>query len=249
MNNKILLIETSEADCSCAICENGKILNSIIIIEPRAQARLLVPSIEKLCGEINIKVSDCDAVAVSKGPGSYTGLRVGVSTAKGICFGLDIPLIGIDTMDILQNMGLSFVNENVENNIVIIPMIDARRMEVYTTTYDKDCNRLSDIRPEILDENTFNKEFQKYSKLIFIGDGCMKYKEFLAENISKESSDGSFSQELFDKCSFNKYCPEASYMMKAAEEAYKKEEFEDVAYFEPFYLKAFKAGISKKKLF
>ncbi|MBO7249602.1 MAG: tRNA (adenosine(37)-N6)-threonylcarbamoyltransferase complex dimerization subunit type 1 TsaB, partial [Bacteroidales bacterium] len=165
---KFILIETSTDACSVALAEGDKIISSDYVQEFKAHARLLVPMIEKILQDASISLKDCSAVAVSEGPGSYTGLRVGVSSAKGICFGANIPLVSVPTLDVLAQMGLEKVTSD---NAAIVPMLDARRMEVYTAVYDNNAYRLSDVRAEILDENSFSDLFDKYDQIIFIGDG------------------------------------------------------------------------------
>ena len=182
--------------------------------------------------ERHLKVSDCDAVCVSKGPGSYTGLRVGVSTAKGLCFAAGLPLIAIDTLQTLvwQAFEEGLVPEGCR---YIAPMIDARRMEVYTATYTAtDKGRVGEISPEIIAEGSFAKELSE-GPVLFIGDGADKCREVLTH------PNAVFAQE----------CPKASSMLRPAIEALNEKRFENTAYFEPFYLKQFVATVSRKSLF
>jgi tRNA threonylcarbamoyladenosine biosynthesis protein TsaB len=178
--------------------------------------------------QAGLKARDCDAVCVSKGPGSYTGLRVGVSTAKGIAFGAGIPLIGIGTLDILVQQGIEAGGADF-----IVPLIDARRMEVYTAVYDGSGKRLTEIAPRIIDSNSFDAEIGPSASVLYIGDAADKCREPL----SREGA------------SFLQTFPKAAAMAPLATEAYEKKQFEDVAYFEPFYLKDFIATVSRKKLF
>ena len=227
MNNNlpyILLIETSTEACSVAISLGDKVISQEYIKEPKAHASMLAPLIETTLKRCNIEVKDLDAVAVSEGPGSYTGLRVGVSTAKGICFGKNILLIGISTLTTL-----AYQSEGQYD--LIVPMIDARRMEVFTATYNSDYQRINEIRPEILDENSFS-DILSSNRVLFIGDGVEKFKNIC----NKENG------------SFDTSSPKASAMATPAFEMWTKKEFKDVAYFEPFYLKDFVAGISKKSI-
>lgn len=230
--NKYLLIESSTADCSVAICDNNRILDIITIDIPRSQASMLAPSINNILKRTNTNINELSAISVSKGPGSYTGLRVGVSTAKGLCFGKDIPLISVNTLDILADMGLNNINCI---NTIIIPMIDARRMEVYSASYDYLGNRITEIEAKILDGNSFNDEFAKYDSLIFIGDGANKFKDCLTPD--------KMSKSLFIEC-----CPSAMGMVKSTIESFNNKNFENPAYFEPLYLKTFVAGTSKKNI-
>lgn len=229
---KLLLIETSTEACSVAISEGEKVLISREVQEHKAHAKLLAPFIKEILDEKSLKVKDLSAVCVSEGPGSYTGLRVGISTAKGLCFGGDIPLLSVPTTDILARMG----EANIKNaDTVIIPMIDARRMEVYCAAYDSSCDRISEITAKVLDEGSFSEYFDRYSHIIFVGDGAEKFRNCLKD-------------EALLKSSFIQCCPKASYMAIPALSRWNKKEFKDIAYFEPFYLKEFVAGISKKSL-
>ncbi|MEG0187600.1 MAG: tRNA (adenosine(37)-N6)-threonylcarbamoyltransferase complex dimerization subunit type 1 TsaB, partial [Algoriella sp.] len=168
-----------------------------------------------------ITLNDLDAICVSKGPGSYTGLRIGVSSAKGFAFGLNLPLLAINSLQILAEMQ---INKGFD---LIIPMIDARRMEVYTAQFDTNGNQLTDTEAKVIDETSF--EELKGKKIVFVGDGAEKCQEVLAH------LDATFVQ-IF---------PSAKYMCEQAEKRFEEKQFEDVAYFEPYYLKDFVAG--KKK--
>ena len=229
---KFLLIETSTEACSVAISEDKQIIASREVQQHKVHAQMLAPFIKEILIEKGLKVADLSAICVSEGPGSYTGLRVGVSTAKGLCFGSDIPLLSIPTTDVLARMA---EREIKSDNTLIIPMIDARRMEVYCARYNSSMERISDITAEVLDENSFNEDFEKYSDIIFIGDGAVKFKDVLNE-------------KHLAKSTFTECCPLATYMAIPTLEVWNKKEFKDVAYFEPFYLKEFVAGVSKKTL-
>ena len=171
--------------------------------------------------QINWK--DIEAVCVSKGPGSYTGLRIGVSSAKGFAYGSDIPLMAINSLQVLAE---SQLNQEVD---YIIPMIDARRMEVYTALFDKQGNQLTETEAKVIDETSF-EEF-KGKKIIFVGDGAEKCQEVLVH------LDATFIQTF----------PSAKDMIRVAEEKFNQKSFEDVAYFEPYYLKDFVAGKKKSE--
>lgn len=220
----ILLIETSTEWCSVSLLENGRISASRITETPKLHASVTAPFAKEVLEERGIRASDCDAVAVSAGPGSYTGLRVGVSTAKGICFGCGKPLIGVETLEILARRGEGRAD-------YIVPMIDARRMEVYCAVFDGRCNRISATEPKILDENSFAEILEK-GKVLFIGNGVEKFSRICPGGNAE-----------FESC-----CPEASWMATPAAEAFAKGEFADTAYFEPFYLKEFVAGISTRSM-
>lgn len=231
--SKFLLIETATDTCSAAISEGDNILVSKLLEEPKSQASKLAPMIQDCLNEAGIALNDCSAVAVSKGPGSYTGLRVGVSTAKGLCFGAGIPLIGIDTLEIIAREAAKTVQTG--EGTIIIPMIDARRMEVYTAVYDHTFKPLSETAPKILDENSFAEEMEMASAVIFAGNGAAKFESCL---------NGKYK----DKCVFVPCPPTAASMAVPALDAWNRKRLEDVAYFEPFYLKDFVAGISKKSM-
>ena len=227
MSEKILAIETSTECCSVALCEGGKPVASRVDSTPKVHAAMTAPYIEEVLREGGCTAKDLAGVAVSKGPGSYTGLRVGVSSAKGLCLGADIPLIGIDTLRILALQGVG--DECRPRRIV--PFIDARRMEVYSAVFDAEGRKLSDTEAVILDENSFAGLLEE-GPVLFIGTGVEKFKAVCHH------------PNAFFKTCF----PLAQSMAAPAAEALKNKEFEDVAYFEPFYLKEFVAGISKKSL-
>lgn len=237
--HRFLLIETSTEACSVALSEGDTLLAQRSIKEPKAHARLLAPFVTEVLAEAKLSLSDCDAIAVSEGPGSYTGLRVGVSTAKGLCYGSQLPLIGIGTLHILAEAALQHLaSENIDptqTSIRILPMIDARRMEVYTAAFDGQGQALEEAHPVILNEESFAEDFANVDCLVFIGDGVRKFKEILP-------------QDLQAKARWYEECPDAAAMIRPTEAAFTKKEFKDVAYFEPFYLKDFVAGVSRKSL-
>jgi tRNA threonylcarbamoyladenosine biosynthesis protein TsaB len=208
------------------LAENGEIL---VIRELNdgnySHAEKLHPFIQEILDEAKILLSDIDAVAVSKGPGSYTGLRIGVSAAKGICFAVEKPLISIET---LKSLAYSIsVDEGV-----IVPMLDARRMEVYSAVYDTNYEELREIKAEIIDENSFDSELSS-GKVYFLGDGAAKCKEVII------NGNAVFVEDEF---------PSSKEMAMLSYVKYKKNDIEDVAYFEPFYLKDFIAIPEKKKI-
>lgn len=228
--SRIILIETSTSLCSTALVEDGKVVCERISDEPRAHASKTTLFVSEMLSEKGLKVSDCDAVAVSKGPGSYTGLRVGVSTAKGLCFGAGIPMISIGTLDTLVWQALDG-NMLPEGCRYIIPMIDARRMEVYTGIFTPDGKQVSPTVAQIIDADSFKDQLAE-GPVLFIGDGADKCKDTLTSPNAR-----------FIQC-----CPKAASMMHPALEALEAKKFEDVAYFEPFYLKEFITTVSKKKI-
>lgn len=228
---RIILIETSTALCSVALAEDGRIVAYKESETPRAQASLTAPFVKDILDAQGIGVRDCDAVCVSKGPGSYTGLRVGVSTAKGLCFGAGIPLIAVGTLDTLVYQA---ADEGLlpEGCRYVVPMVDARRMEVYTAVFTPDGRQLTDTRPQVIESGNFTKLLTE-GPVLFIGDGAGKCREAL-----------SHPNAYFVQC-----CPKASAMLRPAFAAWDARRFEDTAYFEPFYLKEFIATVPRKKLF
>ena len=222
MSERILMIETSTDCCSVALSGDGRILAEVVDPTPRQQSAMLAPHISQVLQEAGLTVADLDAVAVSEGPGSYTGLRVGVSTAKGLCFGGGKPLIGIDTLQILALQAEGSFDR-------IVAMIDARRMEVYAATFDGDGHKLSDTEAVILDAGSFS-DLLDAGSVLFIGTGAAKFRDICHHPHAR-----------FQDCP-----PLASVMLQPSRTALQKKEFEATAYFEPFYLKEFVAGISKK---
>jgi len=221
----ILNIETTTKNCSVSIAEKGEILAIKELNNGNySHAEVLHPFILDVLKEANLTSNRIDAVAVSKGPGSYTGLRIGVSAAKGLCFALDKPLISIDTLT-----SLSF-SITIEEGI-IVPMLDARRLEVYASVFNEKHQKIREIKAEIIDENSFC-EYLERSKVYFLGDGSQKCKEIITHK-----------NAIFIDAKF----PSAQEMAKLSYEKYKRSDIENVAYFEPFYLKDFIVIPEKKK--
>ena len=244
--DNILLIETSTALCSVALAQDGVVTSYRESSAPKAHASLTAVFIQEMLAERGLTLADCDAVCVSKGPGSYTGLRVGVSTAKGLCFGSGKPLLAVGTLDTLVFQAFSDnIHADDTPHVIarseatwqsvsfkyIIPMIDARRMEVYTAVFENGA-QITETAPMIIDETSF-AEYLKQGPCLFIGDGAGKCSDVIKHPNAQ-----------FCQC-----WPKASAMLEPAMKAYKEKRFEDVAYFEPFYLKEFVATVSKKKLF
>jgi len=227
----ILNLETATTVCSVSLAKDGKLIALKEINGNYSHAENLTLFVEDVFKQAGLKLNDVDAIAVSKGPGSYTGLRIGVSTAKGLCYALDKPLIAINT---LQHMAFAITN-NILHIIpppktLYCPMIDARRMEVYCALFDEDNNFVMPTAALIIDEHSFDEYLKDYV-ICFFGDGAAKCKQVLSAD-----KNALFIEDIF---------PSAKNMILLSEEAFNKNQFEDVAYFEPFYLKDFVAG--KKK--
>ena len=227
---RLILIETSTALCSVALAENGAIVAYRESSALKAHASLTAVFIQEVLQEKGITLDDCDAVCVSKGPGSYTGLRVGVSTAKGLCFGSRKPLIAVGTLDTLVAQAQMPDQAGNDGPRFIVPMIDARRMEVYTAIFENGI-QTTETAPMIINENSF-ADILEQGPVLFIGDGAGKCADVIKH-----------PNAHFCQCN-----PVASAMLTPAVEALKEKRFEDVAYFEPFYLKEFVATVSKKKM-
>lgn len=217
----ILCIETATTNCSVALVRDGNLLalkedynNSY------SHAERLHNFIKQILEENKVTPEDLEAIAVSKGPGSYTGLRIGVSAAKGFCFSLDIPLIAVPTLTSLAHQ------VGQEEGDYIFPLLDARRMEVYTAGFDSEKQQIVETQARILDEKSF-EEFLEQGKVSFIGDGIAKFREICTHE---------------NACFIEGKLPSAKEMAALAHEKFLEEEFEDVAYFEPYYLKDFLLG-------
>lgn len=278
---RIILIETSTALCSVALTEGGAVTAYRESSAPKAHASLTAVFVQEVLAERSMTLADCDAVCVSMGPGSYTGLRVGVSTAKGLCFGSGKPLLAVGTLDTLVAQALSGSTsvscpdqdglevKTPESYSYIIPMIDARRMEVYSAVFrpvftsrgneflsetpemlsgisvipdgvsvipsevegSAGYIKVTETTPVIVDSDSF-AEYLEQGPCLFIGDGAGKCADVLTH-----------PNAHFCQCH-----PKASSMLLPALNAFRNEDFKDVAYFEPFYLKEFVATVSKKKL-
>lgn len=222
---RLLLIETSAATLSVALSCNGEVVASKVCTEPRQQAALTAPLVKEVLDSKGLIVSDCDAICVSKGPGSYTGLRVGVSTAKGLAFGAGKPLIAVGTLDILVSGAPAGPWK------YIVPMIDARRMEVYTAVYSPEGKQLTPVEAKVVGPEAFQEELAA-GPVLFIGDGALKCKDTLTS----------------PNAHFQAAVPLAQDMASLAQRAFDEKRFEDLAYFEPYYLKDFVATVSAKKL-
>lgn len=222
----ILCLETATTNCSVALSFEGR---QIALKEDYdvkySHAERLHRYIEEVLAFAKAKKEDLAAIAISKGPGSYTGLRIGVSAAKGLSYALDIPLISIPT---LQSLAMQV---QAQPGALIIPMLDARRMEVYSAIFDHKGNQIRETQAEILETTTF-AEYLERGVVFFVGNGVAKFSEIC---------DHPNAVFVSDKL------PSAVQMCELSYQKYTQEIFEDVAYFEPYYLKDFIAGIPKKK--
>jgi len=221
----ILNIETATKNCSVSLADNAELLALKELNDGNySHGEQLHIFIRDIIKEVGKTVNDIDAVAVSKGPGSYTGLRIGVSTAKGLCFSLGKPLISVATLTSLANAIA------IEKNAIIVPMLDARRMEVYSAVFDSSHNQIRETQAELISEDSFS-EYLGNGKVYFLGDGAEKCKTVI-KNDNAVFLDG--------------YFPSAKQMAKLSYEKHKKNDIENVAYFEPFYLKDFMVTTAKK---
>ncbi len=222
---KILHIETSSKNCSVAISDGEELLCLCEeVSENYKQSESLHTFVEWALEGAEISLKDLDAISLGKGPGSYTGLRIGAASAKGFCFGLNIPLIATNS---LEAMIESFLNKGYD---YVIPLLDARRMEVYTAKFDGNSGEMfTETEAKILDQNSFQELVDK--KVAFVGDGAEKAKDIL------KLPNATFDEKIF---------PSAQYLIKTAVHKFEAKEFEDVAYFNPLYLKEFQ-GVKMKK--
>ncbi len=228
---KILHIETATKVCSVCYSENGKYITGRETHVANSHSELIAVYIKEILEETSIKVHGLDAVAVSMGPGSYTGLRIGVSAAKGLCYAADKPLIAVPTLRSMAYGASTQVNDN-KTDVLFCPMIDARRMEVYAAFYDHDNNERREVKAEIIDENSYIDLLEKH-KVYFFGNGAPKCEKILGKHPNAMFLEG--------------IEPSAKYMVPLTDKLYREKTFEDVAYFEPFYLKDFIAGKPKVK--
>lgn len=227
----ILCIETSTKVCSVALHNNGQLVAFKESFVPNSHSELINIFINDVLNEPKLDKKELSAICISSGPGSYTGLRIGLSTAKGLCYALDIPLLAIDTLKGLSQRVVEG-DFNLDDNAIICPMLDARRMEVYCSTYSINGETLSEPEAKILDENSFNETLSK-QKMFFLGDGSVKVKGIIKHQNANFKDDVLPSAVSFGNLAYAKF---------------QKSEFEDLAYFEPFYLKEFHTIPSKKNL-
>ena len=226
MNPTILYIETATDVCSVALSKGSEIIGLKEEAGGNNHAKHLLPFVDEVLKQAGVSMTEINGVAVSIGPGSYTGLRIGVSTAKGIAYTAGIPVMAVSTLESIAQGAKTLWAESSSEQPQIIPMIDARRMEVFTTRYDFDIRSLEEISSKIVDDNTFAELLSK-EKVLFCGNGMPKCKEILSAFLNAKFMDAPIS---------------AKNMLPAALRKWQKQEFEDVAYFEPFYLKEYVAA-------
>ncbi|AYL95906.1 tRNA (adenosine(37)-N6)-threonylcarbamoyltransferase complex dimerization subunit type 1 TsaB [Mucilaginibacter celer] len=223
----ILQIETATTSCSVALSRNAEVVNFKQINARNIHAEVITLYIDELLAAQNLNYNELDAIAVSSGPGSYTGLRIGVSTAKGLCFALDKPLIAIETLEAMAYGVLTAGEFEPQEGMLLCPMIDARRMEVYTALFDTAGNRVRETAADIIDGHSFSSYLENH-KILFFGDGAEKCKTTLGSN----------PNALF----LDDFANSATHLTVMAAKKFNAGQFEDVAYFEPYYLKDFIAG-------
>ncbi|WP_448697935.1 tRNA (adenosine(37)-N6)-threonylcarbamoyltransferase complex dimerization subunit type 1 TsaB [Mucilaginibacter sp. AW1-3] len=226
----LLLIETATTSCSVALADTGKIIALREINQRNVHAEVITVYIDELLKETGKQYHELAAIAVSSGPGSYTGLRIGVSTAKGLCFALGKPLIAIETLTAMAHGLIERGKVAIDTSTLLCPMIDARRMEVYTAIFDHTGKQVKPTAAEIIDEHSFS-DLLANNKIVFFGDGADKCKAALAHQ-----PNAIFAMEFTNS---------AQDMLVPVLAKLSAQQFEDIAYFEPYYLKDFIAGVKK----
>lgn len=218
-NSKILCIDTTSEFCSVSLFINQNLIENNNSKIERSHSKLLIKLIDDTLNNNKLKIADIDIFSISKGPGSYTGLRIGLSSIKGFCYALDKPLVSINTLKILAISAL----ENIDDkDFILCPMIDARRMEVYTKSFDHNLNELSNDQAIILEKDTF--ENFKDKKVYFFGDGSDKYKKIVNRK-----------NFIF----LDNINPDSKFMGKLSYDKFINRNFEDLSSFEPNYIKDF----------
>jgi len=223
----ILQIETATTSCSVALAQDGVVLGFKQVNQRNIHAEVITLFIEELIGAHRFKYNELDAIAVSSGPGSYTGLRIGVSTAKGLCFALDKPLIAIETLVAMADGLINTDHADIDHDALLCPMIDARRMEVFTAVFTAGGKKIKPTAAEIIDTGSF-ADLLLTNKMLFFGDGAEKCREVL----------GAHPNARF----ITDFTNSAVHLTQKALGKFRNREFEDLAYFEPYYLKDFIAG-------
>lgn len=213
----LLSIETSTHSFSCALHDEGKLIAEARSVADQTAASMLAATIEELFSETQIKKKELKAVVIASGPGSYTGLRIGVATGKGICYALDVPLVSIETLKLMAFQGSALVSDGI-----LCPMLDARRMEVYCALFDRDLNIIQTTEAKVIDSASFNE--QLHQPIYFLGEGADKCQETIRHSNAK------FVPGIK---------PSAGALGELGHRKFLKSEFEDIERFEPFYLKDF----------
>ncbi|HBH47650.1 MAG TPA: tRNA (adenosine(37)-N6)-threonylcarbamoyltransferase complex dimerization subunit type 1 TsaB [Bacteroidales bacterium] len=231
--SRILLLDTATDICTVSLFEGDKCIAMHESGEDRSHAVQLAVYVEEVLKESGFRVSDLNAIAVSKGPGSYTGLRIGVSTAKGLCYAANVPLISVSTLQAMcSGVNKEYLTANNLHDFYFCPMLDARRMEVYTAFYRSDYTKHRDISAEIIDDASF-VDLLNEKPVVFFGNGAEKTKAHIKHK---------------NAFYFDAYKHSSTYMLTQATRKLEEKIFEDVAYFEPFYLKDFVATIPRKNI-
>jgi tRNA threonylcarbamoyladenosine biosynthesis protein TsaB len=225
----ILAVESSTTVCSVAVINDEGLITVHEVNDGYQHAKILTSLIEQVFKETGVHGKNLSAVAVSKGPGSYTGLRIGVSAAKGICFATGVPLIGVSALEAMAYSMASFCQEKV----LLVPMIDAGRMEVYMAVFDSNMNRIYPVESAIIHHDSFLPFENEYDKIILMGNGAQKFKAMFIGNPQIE-----IREDIL---------PSAQHLLPLAINSLKMNHTEDLAYFEPFYLKNFIAGKPRVK--
>lgn len=230
----ILCIETGTDICSVGIARDGELMSLRESDQGRDHAKQVAVFVDELLRETGVKPDELDAVAVGMGPGSYTGLRIGVSFAKGLCYGLNIPLLAVGSLEALTDVAIKDYEAGIIqvegwDDALLCPMVDARRMEVYTQIFNSRCEAQSEVSAEIITEESFS-QWRAKGKLVIFGNGAAKCQEMLPDAI------------------YIDVAPSARGLTRIAHQLFEAGKTEDIAYFEPFYLKDFVVIPSKKKL-
>jgi tRNA threonylcarbamoyladenosine biosynthesis protein TsaB len=232
----ILLLETSEKVCSIALSDSYNLIGTLDITEEKSHASMLTVLIEKLLSDKDIDIKKLDAVAINKGPGSYTGLRIGMSVAKGICYALNIPLISVNSLQmmcigLIQSGKLKKIG-NHNSEVILCPMSDAKRMEVYSALLNLNVEFITEIEATTITEISYKEKLDS-GIVVFFGSGVGKCKSVI------QNQNAYFIENFY---------PHASFMISLAFDSFLQKKFEDIAYFEPFYLKDFVTTTPKRKI-
>lgn len=225
----ILQIETATTSCSVALVQQGRVLGIKQLNQRNVHAEVITLFIESVLADAGVKYHDLDAVAVSSGPGSYTGLRIGVSTAKGLCYALSKPLISVETLKAMADGMTERLADKLTAATLLCPMIDARRMEVFSAMFDIQGNKVMPTAAVIVDADSFAELLDRHP-IVFFGDGADKCRETLTHPNARFVAG---------------FTNSATHLSRAAQIKFDAKDFEDVAYFEPYYLKDFIAGVKK----